>query len=339
MPTIKDVARLAGFSIATVSRAINSPSTVNPITLTAVRAAVETLQFVPNPIGRALRNVRSQMIGVMVPTLTNPIFAECLHGIDELATQLGFKLLLMSTEYDRGRERQSIAALRAQRVEGMILNVADAADNPMLDVMHREAACYVLVHNDTPSHPSVAVDNRRAAYDGVRLLIENGHRRILMLAPSPPASDRTRQRYTGYAQALAEAGLGAQAPLTIDFDSACLAPELARRLAAPGTRPTAIFCGNDLLAMNLIRVMRSLALSVPGDISVIGFDGLPVGELLAPPLSSVSTPNREIGRAACRYLAARIAGENTIPARQRLPHALQRGATIAPLPHAAVSST
>ncbi|WP_186251010.1 substrate-binding domain-containing protein [Burkholderia gladioli] len=326
--TIKDVAALSGFSIATVSRAINAPHTVGPDTLATIRAAIETLQFRPNPLGRQLRSDRTQLIGVILPTFANPVFTECLQGLDELASQAGFKLIVMTTEYDTARERHAIETLRAQRVEGLILTVADAHAHPLLDALDRDGLLYVLMHNDTPHRPSVAVDNRQAAYDGVSHLIARGHRRVLMLAGSLAASDRARQRHLGYAQALADNGLEPLPALEIDFNAPELPNAVLAHLTSKATRPTAIFCSNDLLAMVVMRGLRRAKFRVPDDISVLGFDGLAIGELLAPPLASVATPNREIGRSAWRRLAERRAGETHAAPALVLPHTVRDGGSV-----------
>lgn len=341
MPTIKDVAAYAGFSIATVSRAINAPHTVNPGTLARVREAIDALHFRPNPLGRQLRGERTRLVGVILPTLSNPVFAECLQGIDELAAAQGYRLMLMTTQYDVDRERHAIETLRAQRVEGLILTVADADTHPLLDELDREGPLYVLMHNDTVRRPSVSVDNRQAAYDGVRMLIAHGHRRILMLAGTFAASDRARQRYTGYAQAMQNAGLEPAPALEVDFNAEELAPSVLKHLTSGAARPTALFCSNDLLAMVVIRGLRRARMNVPRDMSILGFDGLAVGEMLSPPLASISSPNRGIGCAAWHRLIERIDGQraNALPAENQslslvLPHTLRHGATVTAIAHA-----
>ncbi|HEY1608174.1 MAG TPA: LacI family DNA-binding transcriptional regulator [Paraburkholderia sp.] len=339
-PTIKDVAAYAGFSIATISRAINAPHTVNPLTLARVREAIDALNFRPNPLGRQLRGERTRLVGVILPTIANPVFAECLQGIDELAAAQGYRLMLMTTQYDEDRERHAIETLRAQRVEGLILTVADADTHPLLDELDRDGPLYVLMHNDTERRPSVSVDNREAAYDGVRMLIAHGHRRILMLAGSLAASDRARQRYTGYADAMRQAGLEPAPVLEVDFNAEELTPSVLAHLTSGAARPTALFCSNDLLAMVVIRGLRRAHLCVPNDMSILGFDGLAVGELLSPPLASIGTPNRGIGCAAWQRLMERIDGQraNAAPAQHEslslvLPHTLRAGATVAAIAH------
>jgi DNA-binding LacI/PurR family transcriptional regulator len=328
-PTIKDVAAHAGVSIATVSRALNAPQSVHRATLEKIRAAIDALQFVPNPLGRQLRSDRTRLIGVVLPTLANPVFAECLQGIDERASAQGYRLMLMTTQYDADRERHAIETLRAQRVEGLILTVADADTHPLLDALERDGLRYVLMHNDTVRRPSVSVDNRLAAYEGVRMLIAHGHRRILMLAGTLAESDRARLRYLGYEQAMREAGLASAPALEVDFNADELAPSVLAHLTTGAARPTALFCSNDLLAMVVMRGLRRASYSVPEDMSILGFDGLSVGELLSPPLASLCTPNRAIGCRAWERLIARIAGADADSAPSlRLPHTLREGATV-----------
>jgi DNA-binding LacI/PurR family transcriptional regulator len=334
--TIKDVAAHAGFSIATVSRAINAPHTVNPVTLEKIRAAIDALQFRPSPLGRQLRGERTRLIGVVLPTLANPVFAECLQGIDELAAAQGYRLMLMTTQYDAERERHAIETLRAQRVEGLILTVVDADTHPLLDELDRDGLIYVLMHNDTVRRPSVSVDNRLAALDGVRMLIAHGHRRVLMVAGTLAASDRARLRYRGYAEAMQQAGLTPAPPLEVDFNADELTPSVLAHLTSGATRPTALFCSNDLLAMVVIRGLRRARFSVPEDMSILGFDGLAVGELLSPPLASICAPNREIGCAAWQRLMSRIgdtaaasdAFGDASSLALTLPHSLREGATV-----------
>ncbi|TKC86693.1 LacI family DNA-binding transcriptional regulator [Trinickia terrae] len=327
--TIKDVAAYAGFSIATVSRAINAPHSVNRVTLEKIREAIDALQFSPNPLGRQLRSDRTRLIGIVLPTLANPVFAECLQGIDELASAQGYRLMLMTTQYDADRERHAIETLRAQRVEGLILTVADADTHPLLDELDHAGLRYVLMHNDTVRRPAVSVDNRLAAYEGVRMLIAHGHRHILMLAGTLAESDRARLRYVGYSQAMQQAGLTPAPALEVDFNADELAPSVLAHLTKGATRPTALFCSNDLLAMVVMRGLRRASYSVPEHMSILGFDGLAVGELLSPPLASLCTPNREIGCAAWQRLMNRIEGvDDGSSLSLTLPHTLRVGETV-----------
>ncbi len=339
--TIKDVAAHAGFSIATVSRAINAPHSVNPVTLAKVREAVDALRFRPSPLGRQLRGERTRLVGVVLPTLAHPVYAECLQGIEELAAAEGFRLMLTTTQYDSERERRAIDTLRSQRVEGLLLTVADADTHPLLDQLDADGPPYVLMHNDTQRRPAVSVDNREAARDGVRMLIAHGHRRILMLTGTrAAASDRARQRHAGYVHAMQQAGLAPEPVLEIDFSAGELAPPVLARLTSGPTRPTALFCSNDLFAMVVMRGLRGNRVRVPQDMSMLGFDGLAMGALVAPTLASVGAPHREIGRTAWQRLLARIGSEGAATAPGLvLPHTLREGDTIAAIASAPLADT
>ncbi|UCF23439.1 MAG: substrate-binding domain-containing protein, partial [Ralstonia sp.] len=228
-----------------------------------------------------------------------------------------------------------------QRVDGLILTVADAAANPHLDRLDAERVPYVLVYNDTygqpriPARCCVTVDNRAAARDAIRALLAQGHRQIRMLTGTLSASDRAALRHVGYREALEAAGIAPQPPVEIDFNADAMLPaELARLLAPP--RPTAIFCSNDRLALLTIRSLREMGLRVPEDVSVIGFDGLAIGQWLSPTLATVAQPHRQIGTDAAQALARRIGGE-AVPS-ITLPHRLLAGGTLAKAPAAASAS-
>jgi DNA-binding LacI/PurR family transcriptional regulator len=172
------------------------------------------------------------------------------------------------------------------------------------------------------------------------MLIAHGHRRILMLAGTLSASDRARQRHAGYAQAMQQAGLTPAPALEIDFNANELAPSVLAHLTTGARRPTALFCSNDLLAMVVMRGLRRARMRVPQDMSILGFDGLAMGELLAPPLVSIGTPNGEIGRSAWQRLMARIGGEYAgASLGLALPHTLREGGTIAAIASAPLADT
>jgi DNA-binding LacI/PurR family transcriptional regulator len=181
----------------------------------------------------------------------------------------------------------------------------------------------------------VTVDNRAAARDAIRALLAQGHRQIRMLTGTLSASDRAALRHVGYREALEAAGIAPQQPVEIDFNADAMLPaELARLLAPP--RPTAIFCSNDRLALLTIRSLREMGLRVPEDVSVIGFDGLAIGQWLSPTLATVAQPHRQIGTDAAQALARRIGGE-AVPS-ITLPHRLLAGGTLAKAPAAASAS-
>ena len=327
--TLHDVAERAGTSIATVSRALNQPGKLRRETLERVRQAMRELHFRPNLIGRQLRGERTSLVGVVLPNMLNPVFGECLQGIEESAAGGAYRVLLTTTGYDPAREAQAIDTLLSQRVDGLILTVAKAQGHPLLAELAAGDVPYQLVYNHCASHPCVSVDNRAAARELVAELILRGHRRVAMLSGSRAASDRAMQRHRGYCDAMRAAGLRARAPLEIDFHQHRLPSAVLAALSDSRQRPTALFCGNDFLALLVMRELRETGMRVPEDISVVGFDGLSFGELLAPPLATVCQPHRQLGSTAWRHLQHVLEGGT--PRSSVLAHRLRLDGTVAPL--------
>lgn len=335
-PSIKQVALEAGVSIATVSRLLNQPDSVSVDTASKVNQAIEALGFRPNFTGRNLRAGRSHTVGVVVPTLSNTVFAQCLQGIETAARQRDYSVMFTATEYRQQDEAAAVELLLAHRVDGVILTVANAEASTTLDVLDRERIPYVLVYNQPQrsARPSVSVDNHAAAYDAVTHLIKLGHRRIQMLAGQFDASDRALQRYHGYLQAMQQHGLAPLAPIEVARHTyTSLALEYLQTFRDPLQRPSALFCSNDLLALSVMRDLRALGLRVPDDVSVMGFDGIPLGELMNPMLSSVEQPSEQIGGLALRTLVTAI--EETQDGYQAasshiLPHTVRIGASVKP---------
>lgn len=333
MPDIRDVAQYAGCSIATVSRAINAPEQVRPQMRARVEAAIAALKFRPNSLGRQLRGERTGLIGVMLPTLSNPVFADCVEGIEAALAGTDSRVLLVTTQYDPERERNAIETLLRQRVDGLLLTLADAGRNSLLADFAAEGVPYQLLYNDTPNQPCVSVDNRRAAADGVAMLIEQGHRDIAMVTGALHASDRAQRRYEGYRDAMQTAGLTPWPAVEVDFNVGAHA-ESMREALTRGTdarwHPTALFCSNDLLALGVMRALRQTGMRIPEDMSILGFDGLVFGELTAPTLATVRQPSAEIGRRAAQRLLAHIGGQEAAGHALILEHEVRLGGTVRP---------
>lgn len=327
-PTLHDVAAQAGVSIATVSRVLNGGARIRPETALRVQEVVRALGFRPNRMGRDLRRGQSRAVGVLLPTLANPVFADSVSGIQEAAREAGWTVLITSSDYDPAQELAAMEGLLAERVAGLIVTVADAGRSPTLDALDEAGQPYVLFHNESPfsQRASVAVDNEAAGADAARALIAQGHRRLAMVAGRFLASDRSRRRHRGFMQAVAQAGLPAPALIEADFNAEEAAALGGVFIAAD--RPTGLFCSNDLLALRTIAGLRALGLAVPGDVSVIGMDGINVGQLISPSLASIVQPAREMGRRAFLHLLARIA-EATPPAQIRLSHSYRPGQSLA----------
>jgi len=303
--SIQAVAAKAGVSVATVSRAFNFPDKVTPATRELVERVARELNYVPNASARTLRTQRSRVLGVVLPTLLNPTFAECLQGIARAAIAGGYAIIPITTGYRIDEEERAVHLLLAGNVDGLILVVSNPSTSAALPRLQAAGVPYVLAYNRHPEHPCVSVDSESAVADAVTRLVLLGHRRIAMVSGTLSASDRAQQRYRGYRKGMAEAGLPAPALIEVPFVETAV-DALSKQLQARN-RPTALICSNDLLAIRSIRAAYLCGLSVPGDLSVVGFDGIALGEDLTPALTTIAQPNSDIGRHSVELLIQAMA--------------------------------
>ncbi len=303
--SIQDVAREAGVSVATVSRVFNLPDKVTPATREHVEQVARALSYVPNASARTLRTQRSRVIGVVLPTLTNPVFAECLEGIARAAVAGGYAILPFTTDYLLAQEDRAVNLLLAGNVDGMILTVSHPATSTALQRLVEAGLPYVLVYNNHAEHPCVSVDGEQAVADLVAYLVTLGHSRITMVSGQTAASDRAQQRCRGFHYGMAAAGLGDGMVLEVPFIQTAV-EDITALLQRP-QRPTALVCSNDLLAIRCLRAAHLAGLAVPRDVSVLGFDGIALGEDLTPMLSTVAQPNADIGRSSVELLVQAMA--------------------------------
>jgi LacI family transcriptional regulator, repressor for deo operon, udp, cdd, tsx, nupC, and nupG len=307
--TIRDVSNAAGVSPATVSRVFNAPDTVRPELRGRVQAAAAALGYCPNVSARSLRTQRTRALGVVLPTLSNPVFAECLQGIAQAATAAGYSIVPFTTDYKLAHERHAADLLLARGVDALILCVANAARSSVLTRLRLAKSPYVLIYNRHDRHPCVSVDGRAAVKALVARLHALGHRHILMVSGALAASDRAQQRHRGYLNGVAAVGLKPQLLEVPFMDGATerMARYLAARRVLPQA-PTAVVCSNDLLAIRCVRAAHQVGLRVPEDLSVAGFDGIGLGEDMTPALSTIVQPSAEIGRRSVELLVQALAG-------------------------------
>ena len=328
--SILEVAREAGVSVATVSRVFNVPDKVAPATREHVENIARTLGYLPNASARTLRTQRSRVLGVVLPTLTNPVFAECLEGIAQAAVAGGYAISPFPTDYLLDQEDRAVNLLLAGNVDGMILVVSNPATSTALQRLAEVGLPYVLAYNQHPDHPCVSVNSELAVADVVAHLATLGHHRIAMVSGLLSASDRAQQRCRGYARGMEQAVLRAQPVLQVPFVAA--APEVLGEALNSQDRPTALVCSNDLLAIRSIRAAHLAGLAVPRDLSVVGFDGIALGQDLTPQLSTVVQPNADIGRHSVELLAQAVASGNPLGPDMglTLAHQFRAGESCAP---------
>lgn len=323
--TIRDVAARAGCSIASVSRVVTGNGPVSNEMRAKIVAVALELGF---PLARNLSQARP-VISILIPSLTNPVFAAAVAGIEQRARKDGLLTVLGQSGYDPAKEEEIVAALIEQRPVGMVMTVCDPASGPILGRVHRAGLPLVTIYNDdTPNHiAAVTVDNRGATCALAEQLLALGHRRIVFLAGKFISSDRSMRRYDGYQLAMRAVKLEPLPVVEVDFIEATRDVDLTEILAR--YEPTAIMASNDILAVSVIGSLRRHGLNVPADISVTGFDGIDVARHLSPRLSTVNQSSHSMGVLAASLLLDIAEGRK---APQHIPTdiILLPGETIAP---------
>lgn len=310
VPTLADVAQRAGVSTATVSRCLNAPDRVVEKTRGRVLQAVRDLGYSPNFSARALAARRTNTFGAIIPTMENAIFARGLQAFQEELRQNGVTLLVAASSYRPEMEEEQIRTL-----------VARGADALLLIGHHRDPAIYRFLetrgvpaliawaHDAQSPRPSIGFDNRRAMAGLAARVLALGHRHVGVISAERAHNDRARDRARGVADAMAAAGLCpsdialVETTYAIESGAAAFAGLMAR-----DPRPTAVICGNDVLAVGALQTARQMGLRVPADVSITGFDDIELATVVTPPLTTVHVPHREMGRRAAQLLVSMVGG-------------------------------
>lgn len=304
-----DVARLAGVSTATVSRVLNYPDRVDRETRDRVFGVIETLGYTPNFGARALASKRTNTVGAVIPTMENAIFARGLQSFQETLSSSGTTLLVSSSGYDADREAEQIRALIGRGADGILL-IGSARSLAAIDLLSKSRIPHVMAWSIGQSSDNyVGFDNVAAAADLARKVIGLGHTRIAMIAGITEMNDRAASRVAGVRAAIMEAGLNVAGLDIVEarysFDAARVAFD---RLMAAESPPTAVICGNDVLAVGAISQAKNRGLVVPDDVSITGFDDIDIASVVEPALTTVHVPHRRMGVAAAEILLAMIEG-------------------------------
>lgn len=323
VPTLADVAAQAGVSTATVSRCLNAPNRVSELTRNRIMAAVSTLGYSPNFGARALAAKRTDTIGAIIPTLDNSIFARGLQAFQTALVDHGMTLLLASSSYRSDLEAAQIRTLVARGADGLML-IGHDRDPALYDFLERQGVPVLVSWVFAPEQPrpSVGFDNRAAMAAMTDAVIDRGHRRLATISGLTSANDRTHARVTGIRDTMVRRGLEpatlhvAETPYGIETGARAFA-----EIMSQASRPTAVICGNDLLALGAMRQARTMGLSVPNDVSITGFDDMELSLIADPPLATVKIPHADMGVKAASMLTAMVR-EGARPGNVALPYTL-----------------
>ncbi len=310
--SIKDIARAANVSHATVSRALRGSPLVNRETADRIRQIARRLGYRPSAVARSLVTRKTRTIGIVVTTIADPFIAEVVSGVEEVANDHDYSVLLANSNADPEREIRVVHSFHERRVDG-ILVLASRVGALYMPRLTQMQVPIVLINNQHPSEfvHSVMIDNIAAGRLATEHLIELGHKRIAYLGDRFGFQSDT-ERFTGYRRALELADLPFRPELIVHGDGKAEGGAQAmEKLLQLVEKPTAVFCYNDMSALGALRVIRQQRLCVPEEVSLVGFDDLFIASYTHPPLTTIRQPMRQMGRLAMQILLKLFSGEQT----------------------------
>lgn len=310
--SIQKIARMAGVSVATVSRVLNNSDSVKPANRQKVLEAIEESNYQPNLLARQLRTARSSMILVLVSDISNPFCAEVVKGIEEEAEKNGYRILLCNSGADIARSRSSLQLLSGKMVDGIITMDAFSKLPELSQLIGRAPWVQCAEHDDNGQISCVGIDDDVAAQSVVHYLAGQGRQRIALI------NHDLRYRYArlrqqGYAHQLKEQQLAWQAIAYASELSFSAGKAAMNQLLVGETRPDAVFAVSDTLAAGAMAAIQQAGLRIPQDIAVVGFDGSELADMVSPPLTTLAQPSREIGRRACELVLQKIIRPDSPP--------------------------
>ncbi len=319
MSTIKDVARMAGVSMATVSKYLNGGN-VRPENLDAIRSAIEALDYRVNPFARSLKTQRSRSIGILMPDITAPFFGSVIMSLDKTFREAGYHTLISCYSSNHGLERDNLSYLISHGIDGLVYVPEDLSAEEFYELtanwnipMVQMDRAITGVQSDT-----VLVDNADIMHQAVSLLIHQGHRRIAIIT-GPKSVFSAKERQVGYLRALSDHDILYDDALFISEDNTfATGYRGCKTLLALEDRPTAIITTNYDITLGLITAAREQGANLLDDISIFGFDCTDVCTMLSPPLPVIQQPEQLIGQTAANYLIQRLEGYTGEPRMTRL---------------------
>lgn len=309
MASMNDVAQRAGVSIATVSRVLNNNGNVNESTRAKINKAIKDLKYQPSRVAKRLRSksISSNLLGILIPDIENPFYVDVLRGIEELAYENNYAIIMCNFGQDEKKEKLYLEILQSEGIDGLVVAPAHE-DDPLLKKMVKDGLPVVCVDRGLKDSnvDVVLVDNVTGAYNAVDYLVKSGYKRIAYIA-GLPAIPSSLLREKGYKEALADNGISFD-PELVRFGNSKhkSGVELCDELLKLPNPPDAFFTGNNLITLGALETIHKWKLKIPEDIAIIGFDDMQWSSSLNPPLTAVRQPAMEIGKRAVELLIQRI---------------------------------
>ncbi|WP_248744615.1 MULTISPECIES: LacI family DNA-binding transcriptional regulator [unclassified Pseudomonas] len=307
MATIKDVAALAGISYTTVSHVVNNTRPVSQEVRLKVEAAIKSLDYVPSAVARSLKAKTTATIGLLVPNSLNPYFAELARGIEDYCERNGYCVILCNSDDNPEKQRSYLRVLLEKRIDGLIVASA-GGDSGLVQGLAGVKTPMVIVDRGLEGVDAdlVRIDHEYGAYLATRHLIELGHRDIATIG-GPASTSVAQMRRAGFCRALKEAGIEVPPSRMLESDFTSTGGYNAAAVLLEGNPPSAIFAGNDMIGIGVLRAAAERNVRVPAQLSVIGFDDIQMSRYVYPALTTVGQSILQLGEMAAEVLLRRIA--------------------------------
>lgn len=307
---LADVAKRAGCSVSTASRVLNGNSKVGVADQERVMAAARELAYIPNQSARSLRSTKSSLVGAIIPTLDYAIYATMINAMQAELAEKGVSLIINTSGYDLDIELKQARLLVSRGVDYLVLVGSEHRPETIELLQQVKVPCvFTYTINSHSGAASIGFNNEQSGIKAGRFLLQLGHRKMAMIAGRSEGNDRVKDRIRGYLSALAEAGIDSSEVTIVESEYTLEGGRNAmRRLLQSQTVPTAVFCGSDILAAGALKYCKSKGISVPGDISIVGFDNLEIAELLEPELTTLEVPAKDMGSLIAQMITSGATG-------------------------------
>ena len=330
--TIEDIAREAGVSIATVSRVINKTKPVSPELCARVYEVIERNHFKPNALAQGLVTNKTNMIGIIVPDISNAVFGKLVKGINSICAKKGYTIMVCESQGELKNEIHLLDVMEDKKIEGLLFAGVDV-NHTLVKAMLDKSYPVVLVtqeaSQDSDAVSTVVHDNVTAMYDAVKFLLDNGHERIAYIGGPKNDFSSGKKRLKGYRRALEEVGIKVKDSYIVQGDFSFLSGYTGMKTIYEENSklPTAVVAGSDVIAVGAIQYLESMHMKIPDDISIMGFDDSDFATYFKPELSTVRISYFDEGEKAARMLLKLISGEQKDPAIDYVPHKIIRRST------------
>lgn len=309
MAVLKDVAKIAGVSTATVSRVLNDAENVNPLTRAKVEKTIKALNFKPSRVAQRLRirDGKKRIIGLVVPDIQNPFYVDVVRGVEDLASLKDYAVFVGNFAQEEEKEKMYLNLMKSESVDGLIVAPGNEKDDEVMELV-KEGLPIVCIDRGLSEMDVdvVLVDNMKGAFDAVEFLIQSGYKRIAYIGGLPQIPT-TIHRQKGYEDALKKYGIPIDSELIRFGDSKHESGKIiTEELLNLQNRPTALFTGNNLITLGALETIHNRKLKIPQDIAIIGFDDMYWSISLNPPLTAVRQPGYEIGKRAAEILFQKV---------------------------------